>query len=64
MAGERRGHVLQTSALVSEAYVRLWTRPGSIGGTARTSSPCARLMRQVLIQHARARQTDNGAVTP
>lgn len=59
MAGERRGHVLQTSALVSEAYVRLvdaarvdWR------DRAHFFAVTARLMRQVLIQHARARQTD------
>jgi len=59
MAGERRGHTLQTTALVNEAYVRLvdaeridWQ------DRAHFFAVSARLMRQVLIQHARARQAD------
>ena len=57
-AGEREGHVLQPSALVNEAFVRL------LGGapsewTSRTHfySFSARLMRQILIDFARAQET-------
>lgn len=57
MAGERRDHTLQTTALVHEAYVRL------VGdGRLRWSSKAhfyaavAEAMRRILIDHARARR--------
>jgi RNA polymerase sigma factor (TIGR02999 family) len=56
MARERRGHTLQTTALVNEAYVRLvdaqrlrWQDRAHFVGIA------ARLMRRVLVDHARTR---------
>jgi RNA polymerase sigma factor (TIGR02999 family) len=56
MAKERRGHTLQTTALVNEAFVRLvdakglrWQDRSHFLGIA------ARLMRRVLVDHARAR---------
>ena len=56
MARERRGHTLQTTALVNEAFVRLvdarhlrWQDRAHFLGIA------ARLMRRVLVDHARAR---------
>jgi RNA polymerase sigma-70 factor, ECF subfamily len=56
MRGERRGHTLQTDALVHEAYLRLakgarvqWRDRRHLYALA------ARLMRRVLIDHARAR---------
>jgi RNA polymerase sigma factor (TIGR02999 family) len=56
LQGERPGHTLQATALVHEAYVRL------IGGEApdvhnrdHFFAVAARLMRQVLVDHARAR---------
>jgi RNA polymerase sigma-70 factor (ECF subfamily) len=56
MARERRGHTLQTTALVNEAFVRLidakglrWQDRSHFLGIA------ARLMRRVLVDHARAR---------
>ena len=56
MAGERAGHSLQATALVNEAYVRL------IDGTAvqwhdraHFLAVAARVMRRVLVDHARAR---------
>ncbi|MGH8583349.1 MAG: ECF-type sigma factor [Gammaproteobacteria bacterium] len=39
MRGERRGHTLQTAALVHEAYLASWNCAGSIGGTAVISLP-------------------------
>lgn len=58
MAGERDGHLLQPSALVNEAFLRL------IGGapvewTSRTHffAVSARLMRQILIDFARSMDT-------
>jgi RNA polymerase sigma factor (TIGR02999 family) len=54
MRAERRGHTLQTTALVNEAYVRLvdqarvdWQNRTQFLGVA------ARLMRQILVDHAR-----------
>ena len=56
MARERRGHTLQTTALVNEAFVRLidakglrWQDRSHFLGIS------ARLMRRVLVDHARAR---------
>jgi RNA polymerase sigma factor (TIGR02999 family) len=56
-AGERRGHVLQTTALVNEAYLRLvdvtrvqWR------DRAHFFAMAARLMRRVLVDSARARK--------
>ena len=56
MAGERAGHSLQATALVNEAYLRLvevqridWQ------GRAHFLAMCARLMRRVLIDHARSK---------
>jgi len=54
---ERRGHTLQPTALVHEAYLRLvdqgspnWQNRSHFFGVA------ARLMRQILVDHARRRQ--------
>ncbi len=57
MSRERTGHTLQTMALVNEAYLRLvdqrnmrWENRAHFFGIA------ARLMRQILVEHARSRQ--------
>ena len=57
MSRERPGHTLQTMALVNEAYLRLvdqenmrWENRAHFFGIA------ARLMRQILVEHARSRQ--------
>lgn len=57
MAGERRGHILQTTALVNEAFVRLidwrqveWQDRAHFFGVA------AMLMRRILVQFAREQQ--------
>ena len=56
MSRERSGHTLQTTALVNEAYLRLvdqesmrWENRAHFFGIA------ARLMRQILVDHARSR---------
>ncbi len=56
MAGEKRGHVLQTTALVNEAFMRLidwqqveWQNRAHFFGVAAT------LMRHILVQFARER---------
>jgi RNA polymerase sigma factor (TIGR02999 family) len=57
LAGERHGHVLQTTALVNEAFVRLidwkqveWQSRAHFFGVAAT------LMRHILVQFARERR--------
>jgi RNA polymerase sigma-70 factor, ECF subfamily len=57
LAGERQGHVLQTTALVNEAFVRLidwqqveWQNRAHFFGVAAT------LMRHILVQFAREQQ--------
>jgi RNA polymerase sigma-70 factor (ECF subfamily) len=59
LRGERRNHTLQGTALVHEAYMRLvgyteleWQNRAHFFGVA------ARVMRQILIDHARKRQAD------
>jgi RNA polymerase sigma factor (TIGR02999 family) len=56
MRRERRGHTLQTTALVNEAFLRL-TGARSVGWQDRAHflGIAARLMRRVLVDHARAR---------
>lgn len=58
MAGERGGHVLQATALVNEAWLRLidwknvqWQNRAHFFGVA------AQMMRRILVDCARARQT-------
>ena len=57
MAGERQGHTLQTTALINEAYLRLidltrirWQ------DRAHFLAISARLMRRILVDHARTRR--------
>lgn len=57
MAGERPGHVLQPSALVNEAFVRLMGgRGGEWENRRQFFTAAARLMRQVLVDFARAEE--------
>ena len=42
MQREKPGHILQTSALINEAYLRLVDRPASIGKIARSFSASPR----------------------
>lgn len=56
MRGERANHTLQTTALVHEAYLRLTLdQERTLEGRAQFLGITAHLMRQVLIDHARAR---------
>lgn len=58
MAAERHGHVLQPSALVNEAFLRLvGDAPVEWANRNQFFASCARLMRQILIDFARAQQT-------
>lgn len=66
MAGERRGHSLQATALVNEAYLRLIdARQVKWQNRAHFLGLSARLMRQILVDAARtkaARKRGAGAV--
>lgn len=55
MRRERQGHTLQATALVHEAYLRLTLQPfPAWEGRVQFLAIAARLMRQILIDHARA----------
>jgi RNA polymerase sigma-70 factor (ECF subfamily) len=55
MAGEHSGHVLQTTALVNEAYLRLFEcRELNWQDRAHFFAVCAKLMRRILIDIARS----------
>lgn len=57
LASERPGHTLQSTALVHEAYLRLVDQaPLVIQSRAHFFAIAARLMRQILVDHARARR--------
>lgn len=54
MSGERADHVLQTEALVNEAYIRLVDQNRvQWANRAHFFAICARIMRRILIDHAR-----------
>jgi len=57
MAGERAEHSLQATALVNEAYLRLIDAKGvAWHDRAHFLAVAARVMRHILVDHARARQ--------
>lgn len=66
MASEREGHLLQPSALVNEAFIRLMRgAPVEWESRAHFFAVSARLMRQILIDFARAQDTEKrGNRTP
>src|SRR5574339_585494 len=56
MSRERKDHTLQPTAVVNEVFVRLVDAAGiSWNDRAHFFGICARLMRRVLVDHARAR---------
>lgn len=58
MRHERAGHLLQTSALINEAYLRLVDQPDlTIENRAHFFGVAARLMRQILVDEARKRNS-------
>lgn len=58
MNRERREHTLQTTALVNEAYLRLVdTQQTDWHDRAHFFAICARAMRQILVDHARSRDS-------
>jgi RNA polymerase sigma factor (TIGR02999 family) len=57
MANERPDHTLESGALVNEAYLRLIHWPNAQWqNRAHFFAMCARMMRQILVDHARARK--------
>lgn len=58
-ASERRGHTLQPTALVNEACLRILTRsPLPEGSRSERLALAARVLRQVLVDHHRARSAE------
>jgi RNA polymerase sigma-70 factor, ECF subfamily len=58
---ERRGHSLQTTALVNEAYIRLVDYKGmQWQNRAHFFAASAQLMRRILVEHARRRNLKRG----
>jgi len=55
MGGERRDHTLQPTALVNEAYLRLAGKPASWESHAEFLRTLGRVMREILVDHARRR---------
>jgi len=56
LRGERAGHTLETTALINEAYLKLVEQTVSWENRAHFFGIAARLMRQLLVDYARARQ--------
>jgi len=59
LAGERRGHILQTTALVNEAYLRLidWKNM-RWQNRAQFFAMASRMMRHILVDYARAQHRE------
>ena len=68
MRGERSAHTLQPTALVNEAFLRLGSNlPADVRSRAQFYALAARMMRCILVDHARARATEKrggGAALP
>ena len=59
LRGERNGHTLQTTALVHEAYVRLADLDRmTLRDRVHFFAMASRLMREILVDHARRRNAD------
>ncbi|MGQ0736904.1 MAG: ECF-type sigma factor [Acidobacteriota bacterium] len=59
LRGERTGHTLQTTALVHEAYLRLIAQqPSTYEDRSKFIGIAAHLMRQILVEYARARRRE------
>lgn len=68
LRGERRGHTLNTTALVHEAYIKLVNHPpeGDWDGRRHFFGIAARAMRQILVNYAlmRSRKKRGGDMNP
>jgi RNA polymerase sigma factor (TIGR02999 family) len=58
MAGEGAGHLLQTTALLHEAYERLLDADVGLENRRHFFALAARVMRRVLVDHARAKRSE------
>jgi RNA polymerase sigma factor (TIGR02999 family) len=56
LRNERPGHTLQSTALVHEAYLRLVQSPLQLQNRTHFFAVAARLMREILVDHARSRR--------
>jgi RNA polymerase sigma factor (TIGR02999 family) len=56
MNREQAGHTLQSTALVSEAYLRMLDMDLKIADRAHFLALAARIMRRILVDHARTKQ--------
>lgn len=56
LRSERRGHTLQATALVNEAFLKIFRMGAQLSDREHFYSICARAMRQVLIDHSRVRR--------
>ena len=54
MSGESAGHTLQATALVNEAFIRLVDSEIDVHGRKHFYVVAARMMRRILVDHARA----------
>jgi RNA polymerase sigma-70 factor, ECF subfamily len=66
MSGERRGHVLQSTALVNEAFLKLVQQRVDWQSRAHFFAIAASAMRRILVDHARKSHSDKrgNAVAP
>lgn len=64
VAGERRAHTLDANALVHEAYLRLIDANVEWQSRAHFLALAARLMRRILIDHAKARGREKRGGSP
>jgi RNA polymerase sigma factor (TIGR02999 family) len=66
LRGEHPGHTLQTTALIHEAYIRLIGADVHWEGRVHFFAVAARLMRRILVDHARTRRRAKrgGGATP
>src|SRR5271156_7234221 len=59
LKSERADHTLQSSALVNEAFIQLiGSQPAQLENRAHFVAIASRLMRQILVQHARRRRAN------
>lgn len=58
MRGERPGHTLQATVLVNDAYLKLVDASVSWQNRAHFLAVAARIMRNILVDHAKARRRD------
>lgn len=61
LRGERAEHTLCTTALVHESYLRLAAQGGAWQNRGQFLAVASRMMRRILVDHARARATDKRA---